>query len=376
MTKAVNTKKMKTHEEKAWALPPQLPALLLPWYAKNARDLPWRRDAQPYHIWVSEIMLQQTRVETVKDYYLRFLEAVPHLEALAYIKEDKLLKLWEGLGYYSRPRNMQKTARLLVEQYDGAFPAAYEELLQLPGIGPYTAAAMASICFGQPVPAVDGNVLRIITRIAGIDETDSPALKRRIKAALAEIYPQKESAAFTQSLMELGATICLPQGLPKCNLCPLAALCQARAEGDVLRYPRKEPKKPKRVEKLTVLLLFCNGAMAIHRRENQGLLAGLWEFPHVPGELQPEQALELARQWQCQPRAIVHTAKASHVFTHLKWQMRCYAMECQARPPLFTWADEKALLQIYSLPTAFRKFLEECPCRGGFSTERIAGRPS
>ncbi len=341
------------------ALSPALPPILLEWYAQNARPLPWRRDSIPYHVWISEIMLQQTRAEVVKAYYIRFLDEIPTVEALAKADEGKLLKLWEGLGYYSRARNLQKAAGMITDEYAGRFPDTYEQLLKLPGVGPYTAGAIASICFHQPVPAVDGNVLRIISRIAGISEpVDTPAMKKRITAALARIYPAGQSGAFTQSLMELGATVCLPNGAPKCGICPLTGLCSALRSDSVSRFPVKPEKKSRKTQKLTVLMLSCRGSLAIRRREKSGLLAGLWEFPNLYEEMDERQAFALAAQWETAPVSITRSARRTHVFTHIQWDMMCYYIDCAAQPACFTWADRASLSQTYALPTAFRMFLE------------------
>lgn len=342
----------------AWRLPPNLPDILLAWYAENARPLPWRQNCLPYQVWLSEIMLQQTRAEVVRGYFSRFLREVPTLEALAGLDEGKLLKLWEGLGYYSRARNLQKTARLIVDEHGGQFPQTYAQLLKLPGIGPYTAGAITSICFNQPQPAVDGNVLRIIARIAGItDYIDSPAMQKRITAALAQLYPKERSGAFSQSLMELGATICLPHGMPKCRICPVAAYCRARELQAVARIPRKQDKKSKRIESITVLVLACQEKLAIRRRQGQGLLAGLWEFPNINKELSEQQAFDLAEQWGAAPTAMTKFARHKHIFTHIKWEMGCYYLDCAVQPSAFTWADQEALRHTYALPTAFKMLL-------------------
>ncbi|MFZ7101245.1 MAG: A/G-specific adenine glycosylase [Peptococcaceae bacterium] len=343
-----------------WKLEQNLPAVLVEWYGRNARPLPWREDCTPYHVWISEIMLQQTRVEVVKDYYKRFLKEVPTVEALAKISEERLLKLWEGLGYYSRARNLQKAAEMILTEYDGRFPDTYEQLLKLPGVGPYTAGAVASICFQEPVPAVDGNVLRIIARIAGIsDPVDAPATKKGITDSLARIYPKEQRGDFTQSLMELGATVCLPRGMPKCRICPVAGFCTALQSNSVLLFPVKQGKRSRKIQKITVLVLGCRGALAIRRRGKEGLLAGLWEFPNIDKELDEQQALELAAQWETTPVAVKKTTRRTHVFTHIKWEMTCYYIDCGAQPVRFTWVDYPVLAQEYALPTAFKMFLDE-----------------
>ena len=226
------------------ALYQALPELLLPWYAGTARDLPWRHDREPYHVWLSEIMLQQTRVEAVKGYYNRFLTALPTIEQLANAEENLLLKLWEGLGYYNRVRNLQKAAQIITDEYGGRFPQRYADILALPGIGTYTAGAIASICFEQPTPAVDGNVLRVIARLTeDFAVIDTPQKKREITAALAAVYPAGHCGAFTQSLMELGAVVCVPNGVPNCAACPLEPLCRAHKNGTEQLLPVRRGEK-------------------------------------------------------------------------------------------------------------------------------------
>ncbi len=337
-----------------------LTQILLDWYAQNARDLPWRRDSDPYRVLVSEIMLQQTRAEVVKGYFERFLAALPTLSALADADEEKVNKLWEGLGYYSRARNLQKAARIVVREMGGAFPDTCDGLRRLPGIGPYTAGAVASICFGRPAPAVDGNVLRIAARIAGIEEAvDLPQTKKSVTEALAALYPAEAAGAFTQALMELGATVCLPNGAPKCEICPAAALCHARNTGTVARYPVRLEKRPRREQKVTVFMLTCCDAAAIRQRPKRGLLAGLWELPNVPEALNEQQALDRAAEWGARPARLLKSVARTHVFTHMIWDMTCYFIECAARPEAFVWADGKTIAEVYAVPSAFRMFFEE-----------------
>ena len=225
----------------------QLPDRLLPWYKQHKRELPWRQDREPYHVWLSEIMLQQTRVEAVRGYYARFLQALPTVEALAQAPAEQLNKLWEGLGYYSRVRNLQKAAQQIMELHGGQFPRQYDQIRALAGIGDYTAGAIGSICFDWPTPAVDGNVLRVCSRLtADPAPIDDLKTKRDLTAALAEIYPQGRCGDFTQALMELGATVCAPNGAPKCDCCPLADLCTANREGTQLQYPVKAKKNPRK----------------------------------------------------------------------------------------------------------------------------------
>ena len=260
-----------------------LPKALLPWYKENRRDLPWRQDRDPYHIWVSEIMLQQTRVEAVKGYYARFLKTLPTVSALANCDDELLHKLWEGLGYYSRVRNLKKAAQQMIEQHDGKFPEEYDQLLRLPGIGEYTAGAICSIAFGKSTPAVDGNVLRVISRITD-DSTpiDTPAYKKQVQQALQAVYPV-EAGDFTQALMELGATVCGPNRKPDCHNCPCKTFCLGHQNKTAENLPVKSPKRQRKTEEYTVFVLSCDGKIALQKRPAKGLLAGLWQFPNVKG---------------------------------------------------------------------------------------------
>ncbi len=338
-------------------LPELLPEQLLGWYAAGHRDLPWRRDREPYHVWLSEVMLQQTRVEAVKGYYRRFLTELPDIPALAACPPDRLAKLWEGLGYYSRMRNLQKAAQVIVSEYGGAFPHEYARIRALPGIGDYTAGAVASICFGLPEPAVDGNVLRVLSRVMddAAPVTDA-AVKREYAARLREIYPAGRCGDFTQSLMELGATVCGPNSQPRCGECPLSALCLARAHGTALLRPVKAPKKEKRIEEKTVFILRCGTRIAVRRRPEQGLLAGLWELPNIDGKCTAQEALAQTERWGAHPRELCRSSEKTHIFTHIRWEMRGFYIECAEAAPLFTWVDPARFRQDIALPTAFRIF--------------------
>lgn len=341
-------------------IPSQLPQLLLDWYKRGHRALPWRADRLPYHVWLSEIMLQQTRVEAVKGYYERFLAELPDIAALAACPPDRLHKLWEGLGYYSRVRNLQKAAQWIVSENGGVFPREYGAIRALAGVGDYTAGAIASICFDSPTPAVDGNVLRVLSRVMA-DETpiNRPQAKKEAAERLREIYPAGECGTFTQSLMELGAVVCVPNGAPKCGECPLSALCLARLRGCARTLPRKDAKKPRRHEEKTVFLLRCGEKYAVRRRENSGLLAGLWELPNADGLLSPQQALDCAASWQVQPRELVRQLEKRHIFTHIEWDMRGYEIRCANEDTRFVWADRARFARDIALPTAFRQFLTE-----------------
>ena len=333
---------------------------LLRWYDENRRVLPWREIVSPYRTWVSEIMLQQTRVTAVLPYFRRFMDAFPTVEALAAAEEERLLKLWEGLGYYSRAHNLQKAARIVTERYGGVFPRSYDELLALPGIGDYTAGAILSIAYGEPVPAVDGNVLRILARVTA-DEGDiaEAAVKKRHRAWAAESMSRTRPGAYNQALMDLGATVCLPNGEPLCDRCPLRALCGAYAAGKTRTLPVRGKKKPRRVEELTVLLLMREGKIALRKRGGEGLLASLWEFPNLSGHLnEAETAAALAamgftvRTWR-------KSLAAKHSFTHVEWHMRGYVLEVAGSgTEELCWMDGETLAA-HAVPSAFEKYRRE-----------------
>ena len=330
------------------------------WFAANARDLPWRRDREPYHVWLSEIMLQQTRVEAVKGYYTRFLAAVPDIPSLAAADPELLHKLWEGLGYYSRVRNLQKAAQVIMSEHGGVFPRDLTAIRALPGIGDYTAGAIGSICFDLPTPAVDGNVVRVSARLrADLRCVDDPKVRNEIRQELAACYPEHGAGTLTQALMELGATVCAPNGEPKCECCPAAAFCAAHGDGSWQDYPVRAAKRARRTEQLTVFVFDCGGSYALRKRKASGLLAGLWEFPNVPGHLKAQAALDLATGWGLKPRALEKQVERSHIFTHIQWNMRCFYIRCAEQAESFTWADENALDGQYALPTAFRQFRTE-----------------
>lgn len=339
----------------------KLPLVLLPWYRENRRELPWRRDREPYHIWVSEIMLQQTRVEAVKGYYERFLKVLPSVEALAGCDDDLLHKLWEGLGYYSRVRNLKKAAIVILEQYGGTFPKTQEEILKLPGIGAYTAGAVCSIAYDLPTPAVDGNVLRVFSRLTNDPSPiDLPETKRAVTQALAEIYP-KEAGDFTQALMELGATVCGPNKVPDCGNCPCREICLAFQKGTADQLPVKSPKKEKRQEDRTVFILRCDGHYALEKRPATGLLAGLWQFPNVSGHLDLPQAVETLRAMGLTPKDVLREVERKHIFTHIQWNMKGIYLEVSDMAEGFHWFGAESINTHTALPTAFRQFwdLEE-----------------
>ena len=384
---------------------------LLDWYARNARHLPWRETKDPYRIWISEIMLQQTRVEAVKGYYARFMEALPDVAALAACPEDRLLKLWEGLGYYSRARNLKKAAEQIMESYDGKLPADHAALLKLPGIGPYTAGAIASIAFGIPVPAVDGNVLRVRARVFGDDgDIAEQAVKKDAEKELlafmqacylngscntdntenpCDISPKLQTnahapGAFNQALMDLGATVCLPNGTPHCDICPWKDVCTAYKDDRIDALPVKKKKAPRRIEKRTVFLIMDGERVVLQKRPAKGLLAGLYELPNVIGHLNEKEALAFAKglssgndttanealhadpaptsdiKTGLQPLRIQKLGPAKHIFTHIEWHMTGYlirvdSLTSEASGLLF--AEQEDVKRRYSIPSAFDAYV-------------------
>lgn len=349
---------------------------LLLWYVKNARTLPWREDATPYRVWISEIMLQQTRVEAVKPYFARFIKRLPDVAALASCPEDELLKLWEGLGYYNRVRNMKEAAIQVMEHHDGRLPADYEELLQLKGIGHYTAGAIASIAYGIGAPAVDGNVLRILTRLTG-DDTDimKQSFRNSVEQALFALYaaileepgrllseecldalPGKNiPGTLNQALMELGATVCVPNGAPCCEKCPWQEMCTARLSNRIEELPVKSKAKARRIEERTVFILRDGERVAIRKRPKKGLLAGLYELPNVEGHLTQDEVLAAVKQMGFSPIRIQPLADAKHIFSHIEWQMKGYAIlvEEKEEPADILLVEAEDAMRRYAIPSAF-----------------------
>ncbi|MBC8545838.1 A/G-specific adenine glycosylase [Clostridiaceae bacterium NSJ-31] len=336
-----------------------IPAPLLAWYDQNKREMAWRDAHNSYYTWVSEIMLQQTRVEAVRAYFDRFIAALPTLRDLAACDEETLLKLWEGLGYYNRARNLQKAAKLVVERHGGELPRDYEQLLALPGIGEYTAGAIASIAYGIPAPCVDGNVMRVLSRVtANCADITLPAVKRDYQALARELIPAGRAGDFNQALMELGALVCLPNGLPLCGGCPLAELCAAHRAGCELDYPVKPPKPERRIEEKTVCVLVCGELVYLQKRPEGGLLAGLWEFWNRPGHLSRD---ELCRELERDGLAVrsMHTLKkAKHIFTHIEWRMQGYLAYAEQPIPLpgGEWISLPQLREGHALPGALRAY--------------------
>jgi len=376
--------------------PEQQVRSLLHWYAQNRRILPWREDPTPYHVWISEIMLQQTRVEAVKGYYARFLESLPDIAALAAAEEDTYLKLWEGLGYYSRVRNLHKAAVVLMEDYGGQMPASTADLKKLPGIGPYTAAAISSIAFGEPVPAIDGNLLRVFARLTCYEDSIlTPQARKDAEAYFGPLIEQSvnlknpagESAsgsapahdsngpgAFNQALMDLGATVCLPNTAPLCDKCPLAAFCNAHAEGRETELPNRPAKAKRTIEDMTVFLIRFKGGILLRKRPDTGLLASLYEFPNVPGHLKKADALRTVEEMGFGPLRIRKLPPAKHIFTHKEWHMTAWEVfadewtafdrtapvrgtqkEAADDGRLFI-ADIDAIRDVWSVPSAFAAY--------------------
>ena len=331
---------------------------LLPWYENDHRKLPWRESRDPYAIWISEIMLQQTRVEAVKGYYARFLSALPDIASLAKADDELLHKLWEGLGYYSRVRNLKRAAQVIMEQHNGRFPTQYDQVLKLPGIGEYTAGAVCSIAFNQPTPAVDGNVLRVISRLTN-DPTpiDQPAYKKQIREKLQAVYPQQASQ-FTQALMELGATLCGPNRKPDCDRCPCKSFCLAFEQGTAEQLPVKQPKSKRRIEEKTVFIISCEGSYALVKRPDKGLLAGLWQFPDTAGILSTVNAMAELENWGLNPKEILRQVERKHIFTHIEWVMNGVYVEVKSPNDQFSWIPLEQIRQETALPTAYRQFLD------------------
>lgn len=335
---------------------------LLAWYDSGHRDLPWRQNREAYRIWVSEIMLQQTRVEAVIPYYYRFLENFPDIASLAKAPEDKLLKCWEGLGYYSRVRNMQKAAITVMEDYNGQMPDTWEELQKLSGIGSYTAGAIASISFHRPVPAVDGNVLRVLSRLRMDGEFITlPTVKKRVEAELLEVMPADRPGDFNQALMELGATVCIPNGEPKCDICPWNTLCLARKNNCIKEYPKREEKKKRTIEKKTVLILKEGENVAIEKRPSKGLLAGLYQFPMFEGHLEADEVIANLKENGMLAVRIEKLPATTHIFSHKEWHMIGYAvrvdeLERRTEQGSIHFVHPKETQENYPIPSAFAAY--------------------
>lgn len=348
----------------------QIAEPLVNWYRSQKRDLPWRVDVNAYKVWVSEIMLQQTRVEAVKPYYARFLNAFPTIRDLAEAEEDLLLKMWEGLGYYNRVRNMQKAAIQVMEEYGGVFPADYEAIRNLTGIGNYTAGAIASFAFGIPKPAVDGNVLRVISRLtASYEDIMKASTRERVEEELEELIPADAASDFNQGLIELGAIVCVPNGAPKCEECPLAGICMAHAKGIELELPVKAKAKARRIEEKTVLVFQDGEHIAIQKRPAKGLLAGLYELPNVEGHLSEEEAVLYSKEIGLAPIRIQKLGEGKHIFSHVEWHMIGYKIrvdeleKANTKKLLFVHPEE--IQAEYPIPAAFETYTKQIQIKLG-----------
>ncbi len=352
----------------------QIAGPLLTWYDKGRRILPWREEPTPYHVWLSEIMLQQTRVEAVKPYYDRFLKALPDIRSLAEVDEEQLLKLWEGLGYYNRARNLKKAAMTIMSDYGGEMPGQYDELCKLSGIGSYTAGAISSIAFGNPVPAVDGNVLRILSRLR-VDDRDilDAKVRKSIEEELRGVMPADRPGDFNQALMELGAMVCIPNGMAKCKECPWNHLCEARKQSRIAEFPKKAPKKPRSIEKKTILVIQDAEKVALHKRPDKGLLAGMYEFPSMEGHREEEEVIEYLKQLGLQPLRIRKLEDTKHIFTHKEWHMIGYAIRVDELCKLEKASASGELLFIdpmetqsnYPIPSAFAAYADYMEMKRG-----------
>lgn len=334
---------------------------LLTWYDSGRRILPWREDPTPYHVWLSEIMLQQTRVEAVKPYYDRFIRRLPDIESLASVEEEELLKLWEGLGYYNRARNLKKSAIQISTEYGGKMPEDYDKLMELTGVGSYTAGAIASIAFGKPVPAVDGNVLRILSRLRADDrDIMDTKVKKAIEEELRAVIPRERPGDFNQALMELGATVCVPNGSPKCGQCPWKEICQAKKQGNASEYPKKRAKKARSIEKKTVLLIQYEQRIALNKRPSEGLLAGMYEFPSIEGHQEEKKVIAYLKQLGVMPLRIRRLEPAKHIFTHKEWHMTGYYIRVDDLTGMgeYVFVDPAEIKNKYPVPSAYAAYMK------------------
>lgn len=336
---------------------------LVRWYERNRRPLPWRDTGDPYHVWISEIMLQQTRIEAVRDKYIQFVRELPDIPALAAYEDDRLMRLWEGLGYYSRARSLKKCAVVLMKEYGGRLPADYQALRKLPGIGPYTAGAIASIAFHLPFPAVDGNVLRILARIfAEKGDIHDVTIKKRLEDTILDVYKGKmDPALFNQGLMELGQTVCLPNGMPRCETCPWAEFCQAKEKNLISEIPYRSPLKQRRIVQRTLLIIRDGRQFLLHKRPAAGLLGGLYEFVGYDSDLSFKEARKEAEKLSLKPLRIKALPDSRHIFSHLEWHMKAYEITVEQiscrMDESYILADKKELAQL-AVPSAFKTYTD------------------
>ena len=336
----------------------QIPADLLRWYDHNRRILPWREQPTPYRVMVSEFMLQQTRVETVIPYFERFVAALPDFRALAAVDDDELAKLWQGLGYYRRARNLKRAAEIVAREYGGVLPADYAVIRSLPGLGDYAAGAVGSIAFGLRVTAVDGNVLRVTARLLGSrEDVMRPPVRRAFTEQIQALLPDERVGDFNQALMELGAMVCLP-GAPKCLLCPLIAHCEGYRQGIAAELPVKAPKPERREEHWTVLICRMGDRVLLHRRPERGLLAGMWEFPLLEGWPDDEALAGMLPAGT----SILPLPDSRHGFTHIEWKLHAFLADLPAGMTAFplaeggVWATRAEIEARYAIPGAFKAY--------------------
>ncbi len=334
---------------------------LLNWYQKEKRILPWRDQNNVYYTWISEIMLQQTRVEAVKVYYKRFIEKIPNIKSLCEIEEDELLKLWEGLGYYTRARNLKKAAIIIEEKYGGKMPDTYEEVIKLPGIGSYTAGAILSIGYQKKYPAIDGNVKRIFTRLFEWEESlQDPQLQKKLTSKIENLIPEENPGDFNQALMDLGSMVCLSSTSPKCSICPLATHCKAYLHQTQTKYPKKTTKKPRRIEQKTIFIFAYKNWIAIQKRTEKGLLKNLYEFKNEEGKYTYEDVLEYLKYSKISYKTVFQIGSAKHIFSHLEWHMTGYYILLKEKRKDFIWISKEELKEVYSIPSAFAYFKKFC----------------
>ena len=340
-------------------------APLLKWYDENRRILPWREEPTAYHVWISEIMLQQTRVEAVKPYFERFMDRLPDVQSLAGVSEEELLKLWEGLGYYNRARNLQKAAVQIMEQHRGQIPEDYETLLKLPGVGSYTAGAISSIAYHRKHPAVDGNVLRVLSRIRKDGRLISDVkVKKSVEEELLRAMPGDRPGDFNQAMMELGACVCVPNGAPHCAECPLGDLCAAHADGTWAEYPRKASPRQRSIEEKTVLVIRDAERTAVRKRPGRGLLAGMYEFPSLEGFCTAEEVTDYLAQNGLRILRIQSLGEAKHIFSHREWHMQGYMVRVDELEPVspgeeiadWIYIQPEETKENYPIPAAFAAY--------------------
>ena len=323
------------------------------WYDNSKRILPWRDNPNPYHVWISEIMLQQTRVEAVIPYFLRFIKEIPTIEDLSTISDDALNKLWEGLGYYSRARNLKKAAQIIVRDFNSLLPSEYDDLISLPGIGQYTAGAILSIAFNKKYTAVDGNVLRVFSRFFGIRKNiKDKEVKQLIKDKVEKLSPDKRIGDFNQALMEIGAIICKPNKEPLCTVCPLQSFCKAYQLNLTNVIPKKINKITRRIEERTVFIITYKDKYAIQKRSNKGLLASLYQYPNETGF----QRLDDIKNRFAKEVEINALPPSKHIFTHLEWHMIGYEIKLKVPMETYLFVTKEDLMSIYPIPTAFKTY--------------------